>query len=65
MKQGDNMKQDYLSKNPDDFICDETMSDKHISQLADFYISDEELITMTGKNTRQGDFLNDTTKTKY
>ena len=59
------MKQNHLNKNPDDFIHNETMSDKHISQLADFYIYDEELITMTGKNTRQGDFLNDTTKTKY
>lgn len=59
------MKQDYLNKNTDDFIHNETMSDKHINRLADFYMSDEELITMTGKNTRQGDFLNDTTKTKY
>ena len=59
------MKQNHLNKNPDDFICDETMSDKHISQLADFYISDEELIIMTGKNTRKEDLLNDTTKTKY
>lgn len=65
MKQGDNMKQDYLNKDTDDFICNETMSDKNIKQLEDFYVSDEELITMTGKNTRQGDFLNDTTKTKY
>ena len=59
------MKKDDLNKNPDDFICDKTMSNKHINRLADFYMSDEELITMTGKNTRQGDFLNDTTKTKY
>lgn len=59
------MKQNNLNKNPDYFIHNETMSDKHISQLADFYISDEELITMTGKNTKQGDSTNDTTKTKH
>lgn len=47
------MKQNHLNKNPDDFIRNETMSDKDINQLEDFYISDEELITMTGKNTRQ------------
>lgn len=49
----------------DEYISIKTMSDKNIKQLEDFYVSDEELITMTGKNTRQGDFLNDTTKTKY
>ena len=65
MKQGDNMKQDYLNKNPDDFICDETMSDKHINRLDDFYISDEELSIMTGKNTKQGDLTYGTTKTKH
>ena len=59
------MKQDYLNKDTDDFICDETMSNKHINRLNDFYMSDGELITMTGKNTRQGDLNNDTTKTKY
>ena len=65
MKQGDNMKQDYLNKDTDDFICNETMSDKHINRLTDFYISDEELIAMTGKNTKQGDLTYDTTKTKH
>ena len=47
------MKQNHLNKNPDDFIHNETMSDKDISHLEDIYISDEELITMNGKNTRQ------------
>lgn len=59
------MKQDHLNKNPDDFIRNETMSDKHINRLTDFYISDEELITMTGKNTKQGDLTYGTTKTKH
>ena len=47
------MKQDHLNKNPDDFIRNETISDKDINQLADFYISDEELNTMNGNNTRR------------
>lgn len=47
------MKQNYLNKNSDDFIHNETMSDKDISLLEDFYMSDEELITMNGKNTRR------------
>lgn len=37
----------------DEYISIKAMSDKDISHLEDFYISDAELITMTGKNTRQ------------
>lgn len=37
----------------DEYISIKTMSDKDISLLEDFYMSDEELITMTGKNTRR------------
>ena len=59
------MKQNHLNKNPNDFIHNETMSDKDINHLEDFYTSDEELITMTGKNTRKGDLTYDTTKTKH
>ena len=35
-----------------EYISMRTISDKDINQLEDFYMSDEELITMTGKNTR-------------